>query len=101
MGLEATVADVQRRLPPAEGQQQPTEIDGVADTKASEYLINLEMAFEDHDDTVFDGAKAIAAELGLPFHAGPAKKSERVEEKANTAHDGDYSQLKVNVGGVT
>ena len=96
--LEATVADMQQRLLPAEGQRQPTEFDGVTDTKSSEYLVNLEMAFEDHDDTIFDGAKAVAVELGRSFHPGPAKKSERQEEKAKNAYDGDYSQIKVNIG---
>ena len=95
--LEATVADMQQRLPPAEGQRQPTEFDGATDTKASEYLINLEMAFEDHDDTIFDGAKAVAVELGHSFHPGPAKKSDRQEEKASNAYNGDYSLLKVNI----
>ena len=39
-----------------------------------EYLLELDMAFEQHDDTVFDGAKAVAAQFGLRVHPGPPKK---------------------------
>ena len=92
--LEVTVGRMQQNMPPADEQTQPTEIGGVTDTSSPEYLVELEMDFEDHDDTMFDGVETVANALGHDVKRGPNKKKARKEEKAKLAYGGNYSKLK-------
>ena len=57
---------------------QPALEEECPDTFCSDYYANLECEFEDLDPTLFKEAEAVAAQLGLVFHAGPPKKETRV-----------------------
>jgi hypothetical protein len=86
--LEAMIAAV-----PLSGHTVQPAIEGYASTDP-DYYATMDIEFEDLDPTIFLAAKALAKRLGLDFHEGPAKKIQRVMEKARLAYNGDLAQLK-------
>ena len=91
--LHASQTKKSKKLPVKE-PAQPAEIGAATDTTSKRYYHNLKTAFEGYDSTIFDDVSAIAATLGLPFHAGPNKKDARAIEKADLAYFNDFTQLK-------
>jgi len=91
--LENEVSKIKSKMP-VEEPRQPTKIDGESNTKTSDYLFNLNEAFEDKDDTIFTDVKAVAKEQKRKFVKGPDKNDDRALEKGKLAYGDDYSRLK-------
>jgi len=89
--MEELIASVQGTLPVMEPSQP--ELEGAHCTDV-DYLVLLNMEFEEHDDTLFLEAEAVAAEMKFEFHKGPSKKDERCMEKAELSYQDNFARLK-------
>lgn len=95
--LETELDVVEARLQMSGDPQQPTTLNGISDTTSGEYLLQLNLAFEKVEATLFADVEDLVESLdiaNLDFHRGPPKKDDRCFEKAQLAYNDDCSKIR-------
>lgn len=95
--LETELGVVEARLQRSSDPQQPTTLNGISDTTSGEYLLQLNLAFDKVEATLFADVEDLVESLdiaNLDFHRGPPKKDDRCFEKAQLAYNDDCSKIR-------